>query len=292
MVPLPLLLIVLLASVAAAIFAVRWVIELPLAPLDRPQSAVATESFDFDDQRSAADASGASGQPRPRSLLLPALLVLFLNVGNAIGAFVLKQPSDLPIDAVRGQLYGGLVVSTALGCVFGVAALLCGLPPKPQPPRTGRAIAFGIASGLAAVGPSLFLGMISSAFGADAEHSLIRLLRLSGTAELWALVALTAVIAAPLLEELEFRVIAQTELSRRAGLAIGITATVLLFAVVHGPAVGVSVLPLGIAAALVWSRTHSYLAAVAAHATFNLTMLMLLATTVAFGPDTAGAGLG
>ena len=176
------------------------------------------------------------------------------------------------------------VVTASLGETLLVFLILLAVTAKSRRPRSvlpsRDAAALGLLVGMAAVGVSLLLSIVVQLLGIAEDHTLIALLRSQGTPTLWLLVILSAVVLAPLLEELEYRVVMQTWLGRRLGLAPAIATTAVVFALVHGPAVSIPVLPLGLATGLTYAATHSYVASVAAHMTFNATMLALLAVTV------------
>jgi membrane protease YdiL (CAAX protease family) len=94
----------------------------------------------------------------------------------------------------------------------------------------------------------------------DQEHGLITL----G----WVLFA--AVICAPLLEELLFRVILLGWLKTQTSPTHAIGISSIAFAMVHGPLDGAALMPLSLLLGLLYDRRHSYLAVVVAHAFFNL----------------------
>jgi membrane protease YdiL (CAAX protease family) len=84
----------------------------------------------------------------------------------------------------------------------------------------------------------------------------------------WVLIA--AVICAPLLEELLFRVILLGWLKTKTTSTHAIGISSIAFAMVHGPLDGAALLPLALLLGLLYDRRHSYLAVVVAHAIFNL----------------------
>ena len=111
--------------------------------------------------------------------------------------------------------------------------------------------------------------------GEENQHSLLKILLESPEGSTIALIALTATLAAPLFEELVYRVILQGWLSTLLPSAVVIPAVALLFSMVHGWRDGLALLPLALVLGYVFDRRHSYLSVVVIHALFNSTMLIL-----------------
>lgn len=107
------------------------------------------------------------------------------------------------------------------------------------------------------------------------QHQLLK--RLSETPNITtiAFVAGLAVIAAPLKEEMVFRVILQGWLRTFIPRAAAISIVAVLFSLVHGWRNGLALLPLALILGYVFDRRNSYVAVVVVHALFNLTMLVL-----------------
>ena len=99
-------------------------------------------------------------------------------------------------------------------------------------------------------------------------HTLLEVLGPHPTREVIAWAVLSAVVVAPLFEELLFRVVLQGLLARQSPVA-GIICTALVFALVHGWADAVPLFPLALILGYVYHRRHSYLAVVTIHALFN-----------------------
>lgn len=109
------------------------------------------------------------------------------------------------------------------------------------------------------------------------EHQFLRLLTEDGTGENWFWISLTAVVAAPLAEEIVFRVTLQGGLTRwlPRWAAIGIPA--LLFCAVHDIPDAYALLPLALVLGCLYDRRRSYLSIVLVHAAFNAINLLLTA---------------
>lgn len=122
------------------------------------------------------------------------------------------------------------------------------------------------------------------------QNSLLSFLQQHPDPSAIVLVFATAVVLAPLYEELLFRVILQGWLSNhlKPGAAISITAVV--FCLVHGPIDGIALLPLALVLGILFDRRHSYLSVVVIHALFNATMLTLtLLSPTEMAPPTGAA---
>ena len=107
----------------------------------------------------------------------------------------------------------------------------------------------------------------------DHQHSLLKLLTDSPSVTTISLIVFTAVICAPLLEELIFRVILQSWLATLFPPVVAISVVAIAFSLVHGWRDGLALLPLSVILGYVFYRRHSYLAVVVIHALFNATML-------------------
>lgn len=137
-------------------------------------------------------------------------------------------------------------------------------------------IRVGIGGFLAAVLPMVISMIATLPFrGAENQHSLLKLLMESNDIGTIAVIAFTAVIAAPVFEEMLYRVILQGWMTTSLTSSIAIPLVAVLFAFVHGWRDGLALLPLAAILGYVFHRSHSYLSVVVIHATFNATMLAL-----------------
>lgn len=103
------------------------------------------------------------------------------------------------------------------------------------------------------------------------------LIVLHETANEWTIVqaVFVAAVAAPLAEELLFRVAFQGNLETRLPAAWAIAIPALIFPAVHGIYDALPLLPLAIALGVLYHRRRSYVAVVTAHAMFNAIFLAL-----------------
>jgi membrane protease YdiL (CAAX protease family) len=137
-------------------------------------------------------------------------------------------------------------------------------------------VALGLAGFLAAWVPVLLVLFATRPFRTDdRQHPLLRLLKEEPSGEALVLAVLAAVIVAPLVEELLFRVVVQGALTQRMAPRSAILFTALLFAAVHGFPDSLGLIPLAIVLGYIYYQRHSYLAAVTTHAAFNGVMLLL-----------------
>jgi membrane protease YdiL (CAAX protease family) len=141
-----------------------------------------------------------------------------------------------------------------------------------------RQIAVGVKAFLAAVWPTALLLLLSLPWREETQHVYLKALRDVEHVELVVWIFVSAAIAAPLAEEMLFRVTLQSWLAERlpAWLAIGGSAAI--FALAHNWRDALPLLPLALILGYVFHRTRSYWACVTAHALFNaanLTMALL-----------------
>lgn len=119
----------------------------------------------------------------------------------------------------------------------------------------------------------LLLAM-SNIRGPQTEHPFLKLLSGASAAEI-AGVAFAAVVAAPLTEELIFRVLFQGLLESLAPPWLAILLPALAFAAMHGRYDAIPLFPLAIVLGCLYHLRRSYVAVVTTHALFNATFLVL-----------------
>jgi membrane protease YdiL (CAAX protease family) len=134
---------------------------------------------------------------------------------------------------------------------------------------------------LASLWPTVILLILGSPWRSEeTQHILLQALRGPSGGELLPWIIVSAVLSAPLTEELLFRVTLQGWLSERlpGPVAIGLTAVV--FALVHGWRDALPLIPLSLILGYLFYQTRSYWACVTAHAVFNMANIagMLLLT--------------
>jgi hypothetical protein len=126
------------------------------------------------------------------------------------------------------------------------------------------------------------LAAMSSIRGPQTEHPYLKLVE-TGNETVVIGVAVAAVIAAPLTEELIFRIIFQGLLETRLRPAAAILLPALAFASIHGIYDALPLFPLAVVLGIVYHLRRSYVAVVTIHAMFNATFLLLALCTRMLG---------
>jgi membrane protease YdiL (CAAX protease family) len=185
-----------------------------------------------------------------------------------------NEPADLP--TVMGSLLLTLIV---WGLLF--SALAVGNPTLWQALRGTAAsgidqLRWGGWGYLIAIGPTFLLAFASARWrGVETQHSYLLALERSPSAWLLILLVLSAVVAAPLAEELLFRVTLQGWLRQWLGGPSAVLSVAVLFASIHGWRDAPALLPLSLTLGLLYERHQSYLAVCTTHGLFNGVMLLL-----------------
>ncbi|MEM1063745.1 MAG: CPBP family intramembrane glutamic endopeptidase, partial [Planctomycetota bacterium] len=104
-------------------------------------------------------------------------------------------------------------------------------------------------------------------------NTLLRLLADEFDAGVFAAVVFSAVVAAPLAEEMIFRVILQPTLTRFFDMRWAVVVTAVLFASIHGPYDAVPLLPLSLALGWLYAVRGSVASVVLLHMIFNAVFL-------------------
>ena len=119
--------------------------------------------------------------------------------------------------------------------------------------------------------PTLVVFTLTEPFRTDAElHPLLKLIGQDQTREVLLAVTISAVMVAPWVEEIAFRVIMQRGLLRHFSPSMSILLTAVAFCGIHGSwqdALGL--FPLAIVLGVTYHRTGSFLAVVLIHMLFN-----------------------
>ena len=119
--------------------------------------------------------------------------------------------------------------------------------------------------------PTLIVFNLTEPYRTDADmHPMLQLIQQEPTGQLLLAVTVSAVLVAPWVEEMAFRVIMQRSLLRIVSPSLSILLTAAAFCIIHPSwqdAVGL--LPLAIVLGVTYHRTGSYLAVVLIHMLFN-----------------------
>lgn len=171
-------------------------------------------------------------------------------------------------------------VQVACAVRFIILALLCGLLGFESRSLRGFGLTFdhwrrqvsdGLETSHASFLPVLLLLWATAYWRQPAgKNPLLRMLEQDNGLLTLAWVLIAAVICAPLLEELLFRVILLGWLKTKTSSTHAIGISSIAFAMVHGPLDGAALLPLALLLGSLYDRRHSYLSVVIAHAFFNL----------------------
>lgn len=136
----------------------------------------------------------------------------------------------------------------------------------------------GVVAAAAAILPTLIVGSMVQHLGQEQE--VIQTLRETDSVWTWVLMGLAAVVAAPLMEEMMFRVVLQGWLTSRIRAEPAIAWVAMFFAAVHGWPAMVGLMPFALIIGYVYYQTRSLISVVVMHMTFNGLMLLLLAAEV------------
>lgn len=186
-------------------------------------------------------------------------------------------PTTLQLDAIKTSVYISGTVTLVLAVVYSLGS---STKQENQLPAL-RAISLGFLAFFASMLPVLGVLELISKWSADkTSHELLTFLQnhKSPTEMMW--VGASAVVVAPLLEELVYRVILQRAISQRFGSTAAILTTAVIFSLVHGWPNMIGLLPLALILGYLFEQTNNYLAVVATHASFNLCMLILTAMSM------------
>jgi hypothetical protein len=208
-------------------------------------------------------------------------LWLVIRLAAGLDAWLRGEP-DVPFapeSVLNGLRLNCLLQAGMLG-VFWMAAS-AGVPGAPRSlgmtaSRMGRQWRNGIITVAAAWLP-VFATLLATypLRSVERQHAVLRMLQEQPSWEAYVWAITSAVLMAPLVEELLFRVILQswlsTHLSRTAGWLIASA----LFASVHGFPDSLAILPLALVLGAAWQLTRRYWTIVVAHALFNTVMLVL-----------------
>lgn len=214
--------------------------------------------------------------------LNPLVVVLALGmIGLSLVAAILPVPANdrdslLTVDKVwHACLLNGILVLALLPTLIGsdvrrLAAFGFGLA------NWRRQLTDGLEAALASILPVLAMLLVTSPFRSQEEtHEFLRLLQEDASLKAVSAVLLAAVVLAPLLEELLFRVILLEWLKTRMTAVESIVVSSTAFAVVHGPLDSVALLPLAILLGSLYDARRSFWSVFVAHACFNLWNIVL-----------------
>lgn len=210
----------------------------------------------------------------PRLALFLNLVLLGFYLQGVIrsrGRFPNLTPDEIRITLLGMLFEGGIV----LAVVF--PALFFGARSRTDRYRLGlrcdefrEQVREGTLGLIAAVLPvSLMLMVMTSIRTPETEHPFLRLLRDSPHGPEALIVMVSAIILAPLKEELMFRVILQSWMEEFCPAWLAVVGSSIVFAAVHGFPDAVALIPLALILGYLFQRRRSYIAVVTLHALFN-----------------------
>jgi CAAX protease family protein len=109
----------------------------------------------------------------------------------------------------------------------------------------------------------------------ERQHSVLRMLDEAPGLETWFWAIFAAVVLAPAVEELLYRVVLQSWLFSWLGAPVAISITALAFSAVHAFPDSLALIPLALILGCTWHWRFSYVTIVTAHACFNGMMLVV-----------------
>lgn len=185
-----------------------------------------------------------------------------------------NEPADLPTVAL--SLLLSLFVWSLLGSLW-LAHNPSSLSVWRQALKNGKQpLAWGSWGYLLAVGPTFLLVLLSAAWRSpETQHSYLLAWERSPGFWLLLLMILSAVVVAPLTEELLFRVVLQGWLRQQLGGWQAVMLVAVLFAAIHGWRDALALLPLALTLGFLYECRGDYLTVVVTHAWFNGIMLVL-----------------
>lgn len=194
-----------------------------------------------------------------------------------------KTPVETTLPVIQASCVIQLVIAAFLATLLSEAGRKplrdCGLFGM----RLDRQILLGVLAFLAAIWPTGMMLIVSQWWRTvETQHPLLQMLQQNSSGEVLAWIAVSAVVAAPLAEELLFRVTLQGWLSERLSGPAAIVLTAAIFALVHGWRDALPLVPLSLILGYVFHHTRSYWACVMTHAVFNgifLTLALLRPTS-------------
>lgn len=237
-------------------------------------------------------------QPREPIQWHPGVLAISLGwIGLQVGASVLgmisgwfSPPAEDPAPTHETQVVIGVVLSAAINLgvwAWLIAALWWQSPARRLADygitfyRLPQQVFLGTMGAVASALPVFLAALVVAPFRSEeTQHVLLQFVRGEIGILAIAAVAFIAVVAAPLMEELIFRVVLQgwltTVLPERQALPIAAA----VFAAVHGWPDAIPLFPLALILGIVYHRTHRYYTVVVLHALFNATNLAFAVLSV------------
>lgn len=218
---------------------------------------------------------------RPRPML--AIILVFTSVFLSCSSLFLPKQSSPAIDDLVKVLDNTLFVMATqvmTCCVLLVCLTRLGSQRLTRFGIDGRHptrdIGIGLLGYFAAAIPVFLFNFAMEPFRTlDNQHFFLRILRGESSVPLAVLVIVSALVLAPLSEELIYRVIFQGTLQRHVTPTASIVISATVFSAVHGFPDAIGLFPLAMILGFLYWRTGSYLTVVTTHAVFNGVSVLL-----------------
>ena len=197
------------------------------------------------------------------------VLFTFAAVGNLLIPSIARavDPASQLIDGVVSAV---LIAGVAVLATRPITGL--GFPDR----SIGSSVRSGVLCGLAVVAPTIVIQVVRTVFeGATEEHPLLTELRERPSPTMIGAVLLSAVVLAPIAEEIAFRGIIQNTLARRVRGDVAMLVTGALFLAIHPAGTMIALVPITFGLGFVYHRTQSLPTVIAMHAAFNAAMISM-----------------
>lgn len=222
-------------------------------------------------------------EPIPNPHWASALMAL-LSISLALST--LGMPKKEPAaDYGIGNVQAVCATTALMGVIVALPLLL---DQQTKPSRLGfhgrhlaKQLQVGCWGYALTVGPVALVYLLMAPFRSpESQHQLLKLIAAQPTFETLFWVSLAAVVCAPMVEELLYRVVLQSVVRILLPHWAAILLTAIIFSAVHRWPDAVPLLPLALVLGAVYDTTRSYWSVVTLHMLFNTTNILLLWLTV------------
>ncbi|MCA9072717.1 MAG: CPBP family intramembrane metalloprotease [Planctomycetaceae bacterium] len=229
----------------------------------------------FENRFAEWDPRDPAQEDQPR-LSFPALVLVLLMIGDGLWSLFHRSNSPVQLDVSRMQtvVLNGLLIALLL---LGALIITPGISLKNYGLHVGalsKQFLFGVLGFVASLLPVFILLFATSVFRSEETlHPFLKMLNDNPTSDTIFWIGAAVMISAPVVEELVYRVVLQTALTRWLPIPIALPLTAVIFCAMHGWPDMVPLLPLALILGWIYYRHRSYLAVVTTHALFNGWML-------------------
>ena len=229
----------------------------------------------------------ASGRPvvtaesrRPETLNGVSASVAGAWVAMAFYSAVTTSSSEISVPTVSGIISSVVINVLLFGIVFLPLVIIDGSQLREfgfRRDRWKRQLTDGVFGFFASLFPvGLVFGLTVPFRTQDNGHALLRLLESDQSFETVFWICVSAAVAAPLVEELIYRVVLQNWLEQQLPPRVALVVTAVIFSAVHRFPDALPLFPLAIVLGYLYQQRRSYLSIVIVHSLFNATNLAVL----------------